>query len=70
MSDGYECVIREYKNSRYRFYIHRLLAVSEYGIESVKGKDVHHKNNIPWDNRPENIELMTKEKHGRHHSLE
>jgi len=44
-------------------YVHRLLAVSEYGFDAVKNKEVHHKNGIKWDNRPENIELLTVEEH-------
>lgn len=50
--------------------VHRLVAVAEYGIDAVKDKVVHHKSNIPWDNRPKNLELMTQEDHSRHHALE
>lgn len=46
---------------------HRLLAVAKYGFDAVRGMDVHHKNRIPWDNRPDNIELLTPEEHGRVH---
>lgn len=48
--------------------VHRLLAVSEFGFETVAGMDVHHKNKIPWDNRVENIELMSRSEHMRHHN--
>lgn len=48
--------------------IHRLLAVAEYGVDKVDGKVVHHKNEIKWDNRPDNIELMEREKHNSHHA--
>lgn len=48
--------------------VHRLLAVSEFGIDAVKEMEVHHSNGIPWDNRAENIELLTKEEHVSHHS--
>lgn len=51
----------------YYVQVHRLLAVAEYGYEQVAGKVVHHKNNNGWDNRPENIELMTAAEHARHH---
>jgi len=47
--------------------IHRLLAVAEYGFDEVVGKDIHHKNRIKWDNRPENIEIVTTEEHMREH---
>lgn len=39
--------------------ISRLLAVAEYGFDAVCEMNVYHKNRIPWDNRPENIELLT-----------
>lgn len=48
--------------------VHRLLAVSEYGVDAFEDKVVHHKNNIPWDNRPENIEIMTDSEHKRLHA--
>lgn len=49
--------------------VHRLLAVSEYGFDQVCGMDVHHKNGIPWDNRPDNIELIEHGEHSRAHNL-
>ena len=58
----------EYWNSQNDFVpVHRLLAVAEYGFEAVKGKDVHHKNGLSWDNRPENIELLTRSEHMKEH---
>jgi hypothetical protein len=64
-SKGYEiwqCAVnRDYVK------VHRLLAVAEYGFESVAGLDVHHKNNIPFDNRADNIEVMTHEEHRSRH---
>jgi len=49
---------------------HRLLAVAEWGFNAVRGKEVHHQNNIPWDNRPDNLELLTKAAHSREHAQE
>lgn len=49
-------------------YAHRLLAVAEYGFNAVRGKHVHHKNNIPWDNRTDNIELLSQSRHMEHHN--
>ena len=63
--NGYVRVRSEYKGEDYNFSIHRLLAVSEYGFDSVSGMEVHHKNGIPWANWPDNLELLTKEEHGR-----
>lgn len=47
--------------------VHRLVAVSEYGLDAMDGMHVHHRNNIPWDNRPENIQLVTPREHGLIH---
>ena len=47
--------------------VSRLLAVSEFGFDAVCDKVVHHKNRIPWDDRPDNIELMTPSEHTKHH---
>lgn len=49
------------------FHVHRLLAIAVYGIEAVEGKVVHHRNGIPWDNRPENIELLEPGEHSSKH---
>lgn len=47
--------------------VHRVLAIAEYGFDAVGGKDVHHKNGVPWDNRPENIGLLTRSEHVKRH---
>jgi len=46
---------------------HRLLAVAEWGLNAIRGKEVHHQNNIPWDNRLNNLELLTPEEHAQEH---
>lgn len=58
------------EDSYYRVRVHRLVAVSEYGFEAVSDSIVHHKNSIPWDNRPSNLEIMTHEEHAAHHAQE
>lgn len=51
----------------YGFTVHRLLAIAKYGPDAVTPDvDVHHKNGIRWDNRPNNIELQG---HAEHASL-
>jgi predicted DNA-binding protein YlxM (UPF0122 family) len=48
--------------------MHRLLAtllVDE--IDELEGKHVHHKNGIRWDNRLDNLEVMTISEHTKHH---
>lgn len=64
---GYEYCRAEVDGVRKKIYIHRLLAVAEYGYDAVVGKEVHHKNGIPWDNRVENIVPLTATEHRRVH---
>lgn len=47
--------------------VYRLLAVSEWGLDEVSKYDVHHKNGIEWDNRIENLELVTNSEHRKRH---
>jgi len=71
-NQGYEIAYAHYYdengNQRQdRLRLHRLLAVSEHGFDTVCDMEVHHKNNVPWDNRPDNLELMSKVEHATHH---
>lgn len=71
---GYEYCKTETDGEEYHVLLHRLLAVSEFGFDAVTGKDVHHNApeadrswGIPWDNRPDVIELLTEEEHTQIH---
>jgi len=66
-SGGYEHFIVSQNNEKSRVEHHRLLAAAMYGFDEVEGKHVHHKNGIPWDNRPENLEVLTPSEHLRKH---
>lgn len=48
--------------------VHQLIAIAEYGFDDVAGKVVHHKNEIKWDNRPDNLEVMERDDHSRLHA--
>jgi len=52
---------------RVAFRIHRLVAVAEYGYDEVAGKVVHHKNRHRLDNRPENLQPISKSEHAKLH---
>jgi len=63
--EGYVRCIGE--DSNYA-YIHRLLAAVDHDLDDMKGKHVHHKNGIKWDYRPENIEVLSPERHMQKHN--
>lgn len=66
--DGYEYVKVEHDGDQFTTSLHRLLAVAEFGFDAVVGKDIHHKNGIPWDNRPSNIEPIEHAEHVAKHN--
>lgn len=65
--DGYERVDTKVNGEPLSFAHHRLIMVAEHGFDALEENIVHHKNEIPWDNRPENLELMEQSEHVREH---
>lgn len=65
---GYERWEHEYDGEQWNVSVHRLLAVAEYGVDAVRDRDIHHRNQVPWDNRPGNVEPIDPTEHGRHHA--
>lgn len=62
--DGYKVwKHRDGSGKKQMVLVHRLLAVNEFGFDAVSDKIVHHKNGCRFDNRPENIEVMTQSEH-------
>lgn len=64
---GYEQWRGETCDGTFRVSVHRLLAVAENGVDAVADNIVHHRNGIRWDNRPSNLETMSREEHNRLH---
>jgi len=70
MPNGRERFVSNFDGRQDSVLHHRLIAVAEHGYDAVCETVVHHKNNIPWDNRPSNLELLTRKEHQRHHYRE
>lgn len=59
-------------NNTPRVYSHQLLAIAigydPYNVFSGGEYHIHHKNQIPFDNRPDNIELIKRSDHTGNHT--
>jgi len=56
--DGRERIKTQINGEQYSILHHRLLAVAEFGFDSVSDNIIHHLNGLAWDNRPSNIQLL------------
>jgi hypothetical protein len=52
-----------------RVYVHRLVAVAEYGFEAVRDNHVHHESGHGLDNRPDNLVPLSPAEHAAEHDL-
>lgn len=68
--DGYEYWKTEVLGERELVPVHRLVEVADCGFDVVADNVVHHENEIPWDNRPENLTVMSVSEHNSHHQQE
>lgn len=67
---GYELVQSVHMGEVSRVRIHRLIAMSVYGFDTVLKNDVHHENGVKWDNRPSNLSPKQPGDHSRDHACE
>lgn len=65
--EGYERFAVQEDNDSNIVGHHRLLATLDYSLEELSGNDVHHDNGVPWYNLLENLSLMSREEHTKHH---
>lgn len=68
LENGYERIRTQIDGERMSVSVHRLLMVAENGFESLVDMEIHHKNHIPWDNRAENLEIVSRTEHAKIHS--
>ena len=52
-----------------KIYVHRYIASLKIGRWLNPDEQTHHKNSIKYDNRPENLEVLSAENHGKIHSI-
>jgi len=69
--DGYEVFsVNDKIDDVSTFFHHQLLAIAD-GADPDRvfddGHNIHHINRIPWDNRTENLEVLTKSEHAKIH---
>jgi len=69
-ADGYEIWQSRFGEETDSLRVHQLLAIangtSPYGV--FGGLHIHHKNDVPWDNRPSNLEVLTHSEHSTRHA--
>jgi DNA-binding XRE family transcriptional regulator len=68
--EGYEIIAAWNKEAKKMEHVkhHRLLACLSNDLCDVSGKHVHHKNDVKWDNRPANLEIMEPTEHLQRHA--
>lgn len=60
--EGYEYFVEERGGTP--VYVHRLVAVAEFGFDAVTSdEDVHHEISVPWLNYGENLEVENWREH-------
>jgi len=64
---GYEYFRHDVGDKHAAVPVHKLVMVAEEGLDVVRGKVVHHRNGVPWDNRPSNLELLSRSEHAKEH---
>jgi len=68
MNAGYEYFVDSTEDPQIRIAHHRILAFVENSLEEVAQNHVHHKNEVKWDNRLENLEVMSPSEHMSYHA--
>lgn len=65
--NGYHYLWLFKSNVGKKFYVHELVAAA-FICDRPRGYDIHHINHNRLDNRPENLQYISRGKHAMHHS--
>jgi len=69
-TNGYEHWQNKFEGETDTVKVHRLAAVAWFGWDAVADNVVHHRTDIPWDNREENLAPMARGEHQTMHLRE
>lgn len=69
--EGYVIYVTKQDDGTFKTkYAHREVLEEKLGRELLKSEVAHHINGIRYDNRPDNLEVMLRSEHGKHHAPE
>ena len=66
---GYVICASNYGGKTDSVGIHRLVMMAEHGFDAVADKHVRHKNAVRFNNRPENLELLSRAEYAEQHGF-
>lgn len=71
-SGGYLTVQARTSNGRKSMYVHRLIAFAHFdgSLDDFSNMQIHHRNKYKFDNRPDNLEVLSGRRHQATHHMD